>query len=245
MENYFYRLISRSSAMNEEYMQPVPSNMFESAANDIESQPYAGSPEVSPVQAEQDPAANAPSPMPAIAVTQHLAQNTTEHFHYLQQYISRAAAGSDGLSGSAPPAGKNVEEKFRNEPMNEPTATVSPFDAIPQENKQALQARSAEQVKKTVPVAHPENPVQATIPGMAQPFSAVTWLLPATPAAVHSASPVSAALKPAPSLTIGKILIEILPAKPVQPRTGQRPSPFQNTGTTGRSSGSGFGLGQL
>jgi hypothetical protein len=105
-------------------------------------------------------------------------------------------------------------------------------------------------VKEIISEKEPEvmtpHPLSSPDPELkAQGLVPAVWLLPPPPAVKTAPLQTPSTNKPAPSLMIGKILIELLPAKPVPPRVINRTSPFQATAGKSSSSTNAFGLGQL
>ncbi|ULQ53229.1 hypothetical protein [Flavihumibacter fluvii] len=245
MENYFSRLLSRSAASNQEILQPAASPGPDRAPEDILLQPIPAL-QGEPVSGiGQEPPATAFSPGPGGDAIQHVTQNKTTHYHYLQQYISRTTAVEAAQNNIAGIASQNEAPKTEGSAFNTSMPSIVLQDAVVPETGAFPPTNAARQSEEIIPALPVENHPPMAITANAQAMVPATLLLPGSPAVVALPSPAIIAPPKTPALTIGKILIEILPAKPVPPRVARRPSPFQVTGSAGRSGGFGFGLGQL
>jgi hypothetical protein len=243
MENYFSQLLSRNTSGNPDLLQPdflaQPQGNTDIEESFVEERPST----LNFVEEAEDMI----QPRSSILKDDHQPYNERKdvHYHYLQQYITRVGAEEAGERLSTASNIKQNEQQPSIIVPNQRAANAARSnDREPQKNLQILDFKEAPvQTDLTIPSLMPllTKESESQTPGLVP----AVWLFPPPPALKSAQLQTPSKNKALPSLTIGKILIELLPAKPAPPKTINRYSPFQTT--VGKSSPStvSFGLAQL
>lgn len=243
MESYFSQLLSRNTTGNPDLLQPdflaTPQGKTDIEESFVEERPSTPN---SPEEAE-----DMIRPRASTLTEDHKPYHEQKdvHHHYLQQYITRVGAEEavDRLSTASNI--KQIEQQPSIEvPNRSPANPARSNEGEPRESLQILPFNEAPVQKDLVtPSVAPylTKESEPKTPGLVP----AVWLFPPPPALKSAQLQTPSKNKPLPSLMIGKILIELLPAKPAPPKTINRSSPFQTT--VGKSSPStvSFGLAQL
>ena len=242
MEDYLAQLVSRNAPAGPDLLQPdlttVPQSVSVAAETFVEEPAgEIASPVIMPEtqQNQMQPAFDIES-RPVIE------RKNIDH-QYLQQYFTRMVIEkNEQFFFDQPIARKNDKPDSAEEETPTILNSKESNDGASQEGVQIISVVAADPEEFLTPIlpsplpsADPELPIHVP----------ATWLSPPPPAKAPANSQTPPPAKPTPSLIIGKILIELLPAKAVPPRIINRTSPFQATVSNSSSSTLAFGLGQL
>lgn len=242
MENYLSQIMARAAQAEPPMLQPAEQRPHAEGAMDIETSAPAS-----------DLLADTPEPLPAVLpvpvmetvltnITRSFSQPVANHHHYLNHYINRSAEAElhPGSASAMNIPAVHLAAELKPEDIH-PALKAPP--ALPAEQS----SLPADRISLTPPAPPIIPPVEQPVLPLLQPVMAPVHLLqPAAPATSDFQVRPEVAAKRSPALTIGKILVEIVPARQVPPPPrNNRPSPFQLTASTGKSGTSVFGLGQL
>jgi hypothetical protein len=243
MENYFSQLLSRNTPEAAGGLQPHSLSVPESGGIDESFVEVSPGEPASPEKI-QAPLLQLPRPTFENESQPVIEQKIVRH-EYLQQYFTRADDENETKKyvAVAIPKPSDVVDAGNGERYS----VADSKDSDDHESRDALQIISVKEVstEKNLISPAPGHLSQPDFEPKSIPLNPTIWLSP--PAAASAAQNPQAPLppKPMPSLMIGKIVIELLPSRPVPPRTVNRSSPFQATGSKSSSSSLAFGLGQL
>jgi hypothetical protein len=243
MENYFSQLLSRNTPDAAGGLQPHSLPVPESGGIE-ESFVHVSADEPASPEDIQTPLLQVPRSTFEPESRPVIEQKIVRH-EYLQQYFTRANEENEMMKYTAVVTPQQTN-KVESDNGDQYTKTESK-GSDDHESVDALQIISVKEVRTENNFISPA-PSPLSLPGL-EPKSIslnpTVWLSPPALASAAQNPQTPLPPKPMPSLMIGKIVIELLPSRPVPPRTVNRSTPFQATGSKSSSSSLAFGLGQL